>query len=156
METLTHKTGKNFVPLAGLQKKTEINVQINLRDINNKHAPLQALSRSDHTTHSCCGRLRELWTELAAASAKIRRGGVILGKNRGGKTLLTFLCIFCCSVLLFLYFKCHSPNRMSTPTALVVWDLLFYLPPSTWRIIVFFFCALILAWLCYGCYPSMR
>lgn len=40
METLKNMTGKKFVLLAGLQKKTEINAQVNMRDINKKLVPL--------------------------------------------------------------------------------------------------------------------
>lgn len=43
METLKNITGKNVVLLAGLLKKTEMNAQVNTRDINNKHVPLLAL-----------------------------------------------------------------------------------------------------------------
>lgn len=86
--------------------------------------PYEPCHGYDHTTHSWWQR--ELQSDLAAAAAKIKRGGDVLGKNWGGKPLLAFLCIIDYSVLFFaLFCKCHSSNRMSIPPAVVAWDLLF-------------------------------
>lgn len=49
METLKNMTGKKFVLLAGLQKKTEINAEVNLRDINKNMSPYQPCNGWDHT-----------------------------------------------------------------------------------------------------------
>jgi len=43
MQTLKNMTGKKFVLLAGLRKKTEMNAQANTRGVNNIHVPLLAL-----------------------------------------------------------------------------------------------------------------
>lgn len=145
---------KKFCTVGRLAKKTEINAQINLRDINNKHAPLQVLSRvrSHHTLMLTEGAVD--WPSSSISQNQERRGRLGEEQRRQNSVGFSVCCLLFYVVVLF--FKCHSPNWMSTPIAVVVWNLLFCLPPSTWRIIVFFFWVLILAWLCYGCYPSLR
>lgn len=50
VEILKHEC-KNFVLLAGLQKKTEINAKFNMRDTDKKHVPLLALQWLGSQTH---------------------------------------------------------------------------------------------------------
>lgn len=78
-----------------------------------------------------------------------------MGKNCGGKPLLAFLCIVCCSVFFVLFFKCHSSNRMFIPPAVVAWDLLFlpttlYLEGHSFLFLSFHSCLAVL-WLLPKC-----
>lgn len=115
METLTHKAGKNFVLLAGLQKKTQINAQINLRDINNKRAPLWALPRvRSHCTLISTEGAAE-WPSSSISQNQERRswlGEELWRQTSAGFSVYCLLFCVLCFVFQMPFFKqdVHSPS----------------------------------------------
>lgn len=111
METLKNMPGKNVVLLAGLLKKTEMNAQVNTRDINNKHVPLLALrwvGSHAHTDWGSHGLTKQ------QHQPKAREGSSSWGRTEEAK--LACVCVFCVCVLVYLFcffFKYHSPSTMS-------------------------------------------
>lgn len=154
-ETLMHKTGKNFVLLAGLQKMTEINAQINLRDINNKHDPSQALPRvrSHHTLMLTEGAVD--WPSSSISQNQEGRGHLgeeLRRQNSVGFSVYSLLlCVVLCFVFQIPFFKynVHSPSCSGLAPAFFTYHPLL-------EVIAFCFWVFILAWLYYGCYPSVK